>query len=135
VLPTFCVRSCFDLFFQARKFPAGSEVIFTAVNIPDMVQVVTEHNLVPVPMDVDPTTMAPADIELFKSLIKPGKTVAFIGAYVYGIRYDPTPYLDICEENKIDYIEDVAQTYQGAEFWSGHPRAVLTMYSFGLIKV
>jgi perosamine synthetase len=34
---TFSVRSLLDLYLQARKFPAGSEIIMTGLNIPDMV--------------------------------------------------------------------------------------------------
>jgi len=54
---------------------------------------------------------------------------------VFGIRFDPTPYIDICDELEVDYIEDVAQTYQGTKVWTGDPRARMTMFSFGLIKV
>lgn len=34
---TFSVRSMLDLYLQARKFPPGSEIIMTGLNIPDMV--------------------------------------------------------------------------------------------------
>ena len=74
VLPTFCVRAAFDLFLQVRKFPKGSEVIMTAVNIPDMVRIVTEHGMVPVPFDVDPRTMEPDSPEEFRKLISPKVT-------------------------------------------------------------
>lgn len=43
----------------------------TAVNLPDMVQMVREHGLVPVPLDIDPRTMAPFRVEDFKKLITP----------------------------------------------------------------
>jgi len=39
-LPTLSVRSCLDLYFQARKFPAGTEIMMTGMNIPDMVRIV-----------------------------------------------------------------------------------------------
>jgi perosamine synthetase len=122
------------LYFQVKKFEKGSEIIFSAVNIPDMVRIVKEHGLIPVPFDVDPRTMEPVDPEALRKLITP-KTKAFLGAYVYGIRYDPTPFIKICKESNVDYIEDVAQTYQGTSKWTGHPEAVMTMFSFGLIKV
>jgi len=32
----------------------------TAININDMVKVVEEHGLVPVPVDIDPYTLAPS---------------------------------------------------------------------------
>lgn len=134
VLPTFCVRAAFDLYFQVKNYPKGSEVIFTGVNIPDMVRIVKEHGLVPVPFDIDPRTMCPIEPEALAKLISP-KTKVFIGAYVYGIRFDPSPYIDVCEEKGVDYIEDVAQTYQGVKGWTGDPRAKMTMFSFGLIKL
>jgi dTDP-4-amino-4,6-dideoxygalactose transaminase len=33
--------------------------MMTAINIGDMVKIVEEHGLVPVPVDLDPYTMAP----------------------------------------------------------------------------
>lgn len=40
---TFSVRSMLDLYLSVRKFPAGSEIIMTGLNIPDMVQIMKEH--------------------------------------------------------------------------------------------
>ena len=56
-LVTLSVRSAFDLYFQAKKFPPGSEVLMTGVNIPDMVRIIEEHGCVPVPVDLDLDTM------------------------------------------------------------------------------
>ena len=41
----------------------------TAITIPDMVQIVKYHGLVPVPVDLDPDTMAPVSPEAVESLI------------------------------------------------------------------
>ena len=35
-LVTLSVRSAWDLYFQVKQFPRGSEVIFTGITIPDM---------------------------------------------------------------------------------------------------
>lgn len=43
----------------------------TAVNLPDMVQMVREHGLVPVPLDINPLTMAPFGTDSLKKLITP----------------------------------------------------------------
>ena len=48
----------------------------TAVNLPDMVQMVREHGLIPVPLDIDPRTMAPFSTSDFKKLITP-KVIPF----------------------------------------------------------
>ncbi len=41
----------------------------TAVNIPDMYQIVKEHGLIPVPFDFDLDTMHPAGVDVFKGLL------------------------------------------------------------------
>lgn len=43
----------------------------TAINIPDMVQIVKEHGLVPVPLDLNLDTMAPLSVDLLKEVITP----------------------------------------------------------------
>ena len=53
------VRSGWDLLLAAAGFPAGSEVLMSAVTIPDMAEIVRHHDLVPVPVDVEPATMLP----------------------------------------------------------------------------
>lgn len=53
------VRSTLDLYFQSRQFPKGSEIIMTGINIGDMIKIIEEHGLVPIPVDLDPYTMAP----------------------------------------------------------------------------
>lgn len=45
VLPCLSVRTGLDLFLKVVSFPAGSEVIVSAINIPDMVTVVKDHQL------------------------------------------------------------------------------------------
>lgn len=79
VLTTLSVRSAFDLFLQvcyyqakplqSRKYPKGSEVIMTGVNIPDMYQIVLEHGLIPVPLEINPETMEPISVDAMKELI------------------------------------------------------------------
>ncbi|CAM9585611.1 unnamed protein product, partial [Hapterophycus canaliculatus] len=53
------VRTAFDLYLKALKLPRGSLVICSALTIPDMVTIFEEHGLVPVPVDLDPQTLAP----------------------------------------------------------------------------
>ena len=45
VLPCLAVRSGLDLFLKVKAFPSGSEIIMSAINIPDMVSVVKHHQL------------------------------------------------------------------------------------------
>jgi len=43
----------------------------TSVNLPDMVRIFKEHGLIPVPLDLDPRTMAPISTDKFRELISP----------------------------------------------------------------
>ena len=61
-LVTLSVRSAWDLYFQIKKFPRDSEVLMTGISIPDMVRIIKDHGLVPVPVDLYPDTMQP-DLE------------------------------------------------------------------------
>jgi perosamine synthetase len=58
-----------NLTFQARKYPKGSEVVMMGINIPDMVQIIKEHGLVPVPVDYDIETMSPKSFDEIKEAI------------------------------------------------------------------
>ncbi|MCA1675769.1 MAG: DegT/DnrJ/EryC1/StrS family aminotransferase, partial [Actinobacteria bacterium] len=53
------VRSAFDLFLTAIDLPEGDEVLVTAITHPDMVRILELHRLVPVPVDIDPESLAP----------------------------------------------------------------------------
>ena len=44
------VRSGFDLLLAALDLPPKSEVLITALTIPDMVRIIKDHDLVPVPL-------------------------------------------------------------------------------------
>ena len=59
ILPCLCVRSAFDLFLQAQNYPPGSELIMTAINIPQMKEIAEIHGLTVVPLDVTSETLAP----------------------------------------------------------------------------
>lgn len=78
----------------------------TAINIGDMIKIVEEHGLVPVPVDLDPYTMAPK-LENIKSATTE-KTVACLFAYLFGITYDLAPYADYLQAANIEIIEDCA---------------------------
>src|ERR1044071_3840057 len=52
------VRTGLDAFLSEAKWPAGSEIIVSAVTIPHIVEILAHHKLVPVPVDLDPDTLA-----------------------------------------------------------------------------
>jgi dTDP-4-amino-4,6-dideoxygalactose transaminase len=95
-----------DLYLQVKKFPKGSEIIFTGITIPDMTRIAEEHGIEPVPVDLDIHTLMPSleDIQRATST----KTVAMIFAYIYGVQYDIAPYVPWLKQNNIEIIEDCA---------------------------
>ena len=129
---TFSVRSMLDLYLQARKFPPGSEIIMTGMNIPDMVQIMKEHQIKVVPVDLDIATMMPCVEDVRKSLSP--QTKACIFAYIYGCTYDIAPFVEILNAANVEIIEDCAQSFRSLEKFKGSDFATMTMFSFGLIK-
>ncbi len=130
---TLCVRAAFDLFLQAKNYPKGSEVLMTAINIPDMVYIVRSHGLHPVPIELNLDTLAPVSLDIIKERVTE-KTKCMVFAYIYGLHYDLEPYLDFLESKGIDVIEDVAQSFNGPKNFTGNLRSKMALFSFGLIK-
>ena len=81
-MPCLSVRSGLDLFLTAKDFPAGSEILVSAITIPDMVRVIEAHGLVAVPFDIEPSTLN-VDYESLKSAIT-DRTQAVIVAHLFG---------------------------------------------------
>lgn len=72
-----------------------------------MCQIIKEHGLVPVSFDIDPETMSPHSYDGLEQLITE-KTKCVLFAYLYGIRFDITPFVQTLKDRNIDIIEDVA---------------------------
>ena len=64
------VRSGLDLALTALELPAGSEVLVSAMTIPDMVRIIEQHGLVAVPLDLQRSTAAP-QVDLLEQLVTP----------------------------------------------------------------
>ncbi len=125
------VRSGFDLLWQTLSLPPGSEVLVSALTIPHMVDILHEHRLVPVPVDVDLDTMAPP-ADLLRKAITPA-TRAVVVAHLFGSQFPLEPIVDVARENRLLVIEDCAQVFTGGDF-RGHEQADVSMFSFGPIK-
>ncbi|KAH7484372.1 UDP-4-amino-4-deoxy-L-arabinose--oxoglutarate aminotransferase [Phytophthora ramorum] len=107
---TLSVRTGFDLLLQTLKFAPGTEVLCSAITIPDMLYVLRYHGLVPVPVDLDPETLA-VDVEVLKKAVTQ-KTKMMLIAHIFGSRFPLDEALE----------------------YTGESRADVSMFSFGTIK-
>lgn len=124
------VRSGLDLTLQALALPPGSEVLVSAVTIPDMVRVLEHHQLVAIPVDLDleRLTVTP---EALDQAVTP-RTRAILVAHLFGSLMDLDALVNVARQYGLFLIEDCAQAYDGA--YSGHPASDLALFSFGPIK-
>src|SRR5919112_167818 len=67
-LVCFSVRSGWDLWLGAQGLRAGDEVLVSAVTHPDMIRIIREHGLRPIPVDLDPRTLMPLSSALEAAL-------------------------------------------------------------------
>ncbi|MCZ6597229.1 MAG: DegT/DnrJ/EryC1/StrS family aminotransferase, partial [Planctomycetota bacterium] len=125
------VRTGLDLFLRARELPPGSEVLTSALTIPDMARILELHGLVPVPVDLDPATLAP-DPEELRARCTP-RTRAVLVAHLFGGCISLDPVMELARERELLVLEDCAQAF-AADGWTGHADSDVTMFSFGTIK-
>jgi dTDP-4-amino-4,6-dideoxygalactose transaminase len=125
------VRSGFDLLLATLALPCGSEVLVSAITIPDMIRIIEHHGLVPVPVDLDPQQMSPTD-DAWQGAVTPA-TRAILVAYLFGGRANIEPLLELARQHNLFVIEDCAQAFAGMEY-QGHPDVDASMFSFGMIK-
>src|SRR5690349_5623078 len=59
-LPCLSVRSGWDLLLQALALPPGSEVLMSAITVPEMAAIARHHRLCVIPIDLDPASAAPS---------------------------------------------------------------------------
>lgn len=131
VLPCLSVRTGLDLFLRAMKYPPGTEIIMSAVNIPDMVRVIHAHNLRIIALDVDLETMAPK-VHLLGSLVT-DRTKLLLVANVFGRQFDMGPIIIAAQAHGLVVIEDNAEGFGGFDYL-GHKDSDLALFSFGPIK-
>ena len=125
------VRSGFDLMLGELAWSAGSEVLVTAITIPDMSRILREHGLQPVPVDLDPATLAP-DLAAMERAVTP-RTRAILVAHLFGARLDLDPLIAWAQARGLQVWEDCAQAF-AADGFEGHAAADVRMFSFGTIK-
>jgi dTDP-4-amino-4,6-dideoxygalactose transaminase len=125
------VRSGLDLALTALELPAGSEILVSAMTIPDMVRIIAEHGLVAVPVDLQRSTAFP-QLDLLEKLVTP-QTKAILVAHLFGGRSDLAPIVEFAQAHDLLVFEDCAQAFEGRRYL-GHEQADVSMFSFGPIK-
>lgn len=130
-LAALSVRSAFSLYLSALDLPQGSEVLLSAVTIPDMPRLVREHGLVPVPVDIDPFTLAPRVVDAERAWS--GRSRVFVVAHLLGGRVDLTPLAAWARARGVRLVEDCAQGFSAPND-HGARAADISLFSFGSIK-
>ena len=125
------VRSGLDALLHVLALPRGSEVVISAITIPHVVDILLEHGLVPVPVDIDLSTLS-IDADDVRAAITP-RTKAILVAHLFGSRMPLDEVVAVAREHALPLFEDCAQANDGSA-WRGHPDATVSMFSFGSIK-
>jgi dTDP-4-amino-4,6-dideoxygalactose transaminase len=103
----------------------------SAITIPDMISIVKQHGLVPVPMDLDLETLAPSPQALEKALSS--RTRVVVVAHLFGAVIPIKPLVEFAKAHQLFLIEDCAQSFCGWQAMED-TGADASMYSFGPIK-
>ena len=125
------VRSGLHLLCSSLDLPRGSEVLISALNIPDVPAILEHHGLVCVPVDIDLDTLA-VNADAMAAAVTP-QTRAVLVAHVYGARANMAPIIACAEHHRLLVIEDCAEAFDGLRY-RGHPRSDAVLFSFGPIK-
>jgi len=125
------VRTGFDLVLGSLNFPAGSEILVSAINIPDMFSIIEHHKLKAVPISVNKHSLG-LDINELEAAIRPA-TKAILISHLFGSTMEMEKIVDLAKKHHLFLFEDAAQAYAG-NLYQGHPDTDVVMFSFGLIK-
>ena len=125
------VRSAWDLLLRVLAWPAGSEVIVSAITHPDMITIAQGHGLRAVPVDLDLATLAPRVEDLEQACTT--RTRAVMIVHLFGGRVDLRPIADFARRHDLLLVEDSAQAFTGTDSLAPSG-ADVSMFSFGMIK-
>lgn len=129
-LVTLSVRSGFDLLLRTLRLPAGSEILFSAITVPGMIQIAESHSLSVVPLDLDSSGHLDPD-SLRRKLTD--KTRILVVAHLFGDRTPLDEVREMLRGKDVLLVEDCAQLFSGTEDLV-RPEGDVALYSFGPIK-
>jgi perosamine synthetase len=113
------------------RLPPESEVLMSAVTIPDMVKIVEAHGLVPVAIDLDLSTLEPRADLLLRAVTQ--RTRVIVVSHVFGAIADMRPVCEVALAHGLLVCEDCAEAYCGPRY-RGHELSDVSLFSFGTIK-
>ena len=119
------VRSGFDALLSVLALPPGSEVLVSAVTIEDMPRIITEHGLVPVPVDMDMQTLQVSLDSLERA--RTPRTRLLLLAHLFGTRMPMQAVVEFSDKYDIVLLEDCAQGYTG-DGWRGDAAANVCLW-------
>jgi perosamine synthetase len=125
------VRSGFELLLDALALPPDSEILLTAITHPDMARILERHDLVPVPLDIEPENLAPPHGAVEAAITE--RTRAILVAHLFGGRIELGRIAALAHERGLLLLEDCAQSFRGPGD-RGDESADVSMFSFGSIK-
>jgi dTDP-4-amino-4,6-dideoxygalactose transaminase len=131
ILISLSVRTGLDLLLASLQLPPRSEIIVSAVTIPDMVRIIEKHSLVAVPADVDADRLELGIADISQSITP--RTRAILVAHLFGTRVEMRPIIQLAQQHNLLVIEDCAQAFIGGGY-AGHPESDCSLFSFGPIK-
>ena len=131
VIVTMCIRSAFDLFLLGLDLPKGSEVIISSINIPEMTRILRKHCLIPVPVDINTSTLVTPASRVGEAVTS--RTRLIVISMLYGVTFDLTEIGEIAKKHNLVLFEDSAECYSGNKV-NANPCADATVLSFGPIK-
>ena len=128
---SFTVRTALDSMLTSLKLPSGSEVLMSAINIKDIVDIVESHglNVVAIEFQYKDLTISGESVEKYIT----SNTKVLIFAQLFGAIVDLEPLYKVCKKHSILLIEDCAQAFCGTEY-HGSDFADISLFSFGPIK-
>ncbi len=125
------VRSGFDLLLSSLRLPPRSEVLMSALTVPDMERIARHHGLEPVPVDLVKDGCTPSLVSLQRAVTSRSRLL--VVAHLFGTRIDMEPIHAFARRHDLFVIEDCAQAYHGDQY-RGHADSDAALFSFGPIK-
>lgn len=131
VITCLSVKTALDLFLRVQKYPPNSEIVMTAINVPDVARIIVHHGLKVVPLDLDRFTLS-ADTGTLGRLITEN-TVAIFFTHLFGNMADLDDAIELAHSHGMHVIEDCSQCYDGPDS-KGNPESDLVFYDFDVVR-